>query len=100
MTNGMLVQDRQDQDNGSRRRGAIDALFFAHPRAVGETYIEHAGVAGRFGLAMLAGGLKCVLHAVVPSLYDRAASDTVHALHGELERRRRMAADTDPDYVI
>ncbi len=100
MTNGMLAHNGHDHDSGSGRRSLIDTVFFAHPRAVGETYVEHAGVAGRFGLAMLAGGFKCVLHAVVPSLYDRAASDTVHALHGELERRRRMAADTDPDYVI
>jgi hypothetical protein len=87
-------------DSEPKRTGLIDRLLFEHPRKVNEGYLEHAAIAGRFGLKMLAGGFKCVIHAIVPGLHDRAASDTVHALHGELERRRRMAADTDPDYVI
>ncbi len=87
-------------DSEPKRTGFIDRLLFDHPRKVNEGYLEHAGIAGRFGLKMVAGGVKCLIHALLPGLHDRAASDTVHALHGELERRRRMAADTDPDYVI
>lgn len=87
-------------DSEPKRPGFISRLLFDHPRKVNETYLEHAGIAGRFGLKMVAGGAKCLVHALLPGLHDRAASDTVHALHGELERRRRMAVDTDPDYVI
>lgn len=93
---------------GSRQAGAKPAaptapllhrLLFQHPSEVGETYAEHAGVAGRFGLAMIVGGIRCLVHAVVPGIQQRAASDTVRSLHRQLEQRRGMS-DTDPDYVI
>ena len=88
--------------DSERRRGRIlGPLLFDHPRQVGESYVEHAAIAGRFGLKMVAGGIKCLIHALLPGFHVRAASDAVHALHGELEQRRRVAADTtDPDYVI
>jgi hypothetical protein len=82
------------------RSGLFDRLMLAHPRAVGETYFEHAGIASRFGGTMILGGIKCVLHAVVPAVFDRAASDCVTKLNGELTRRRAASADSFPDYVI
>ncbi|RYG82052.1 MAG: hypothetical protein EON59_14360 [Alphaproteobacteria bacterium] len=79
----------------------LDRLLLAHPRTVGETYVEHAGIAGRFGATMVAGGLKCLVHAILPSVFERSASDCVAKLNGELTRRRAAAsADVDPDYVI
>ena len=80
--------------------GLIDHLLFAHPRTVGETYVEHAGIAGRFGATMVAGGVKCLIHAVVPSVFERSASECVARLNGELTRRRAASADAYPDYVI
>ena len=76
-----------------------DRLLFQHPREVGEGYAEHAAIAARFGLAMIAGGLKCLVHAAVPSVQQRAASDTVDALHRQLQKRR-AASGVDHDYVI
>lgn len=81
-------------------RGVIDRWLMAHPRTVGETYTEHAGIAGRFGATMVVGGLKCLAHAVLPAVFERSASDCVAKLHGELDRRRRAAADAYPDYII
>lgn len=80
--------------------GLLDRLLFAHPRTVGESYAEHAGIASRFGATMVAGGVKCLIHAVVPSVFERSASDCVARLNGELTRRRAAATDIDPDYVI
>jgi hypothetical protein len=77
-----------------------ERLFLAHPRSVGESYVEHAGIAARFGAAMVAGGLKCLVHAAFPAVFARAASECVARLHGELARRRAASADSFPDYVI
>jgi Flp pilus assembly pilin Flp len=82
------------------RGGLIHRLLFAHPRTVGETYVEHARIAGRFGATMVVGGVKCLVHAVLPAVFERAASDCVARLNGELTRRRAAAPDANPDYVI
>lgn len=82
------------------RKGLFDRLMLAHPRTVGESYTEHAGIAGRFGATMMVGGLKCLVHAALPSVFERAASDCVGKLNGELMRRRAASADAYPDYVI
>ena len=84
----------------SDRSGLIDRLLLAHPRTVGETYAEHAGIAGRFGATMVFGGVKCLIHAILPAVFERSASDTVGRLNGELTRRRAASADAYPDYVI
>ena len=42
-------------------------LFLDHPATVGESYAEHFGVASRFGLTMIKGGLGALVHAVVPA---------------------------------
>jgi len=84
----------------SRKFPAIDRLLFAHPRTVGESYAEHAGIASRFGATMVLGGIKCLVHAVLPSVFERSASDCVAKLHGELTRRRAASAASFPDYII
>ena len=83
-----------------QRGGFLDRLLFAHPRTVGESYLEHFGIAGRFGATMVAGGLKCLVHALLPALFERSASDCVARLNGELTRRRAASADSYPDYII
>lgn len=62
--------------------------FLDHPRAVGESYPEHLGVAARFGAEMVAGGLACMVHAVVPALFPTAGSGTVARLHARMVRKR------------
>lgn len=78
----------------------IDRLFLAHPRSVGEDYLEHARIATGFGGAMVLAGLKCIVHGALPALFATAASDKVRKLHQELDTRRRQAAHQFPDYVI
>ena len=82
----------------------IDRLFRAHPRSVGETYWQHLGVAGRFGLTMIGGGLKALVHAVLPNLCATSASDTIRSLHGQLIEKRGAKRDAtamlDIEWVI
>ena len=68
----------------------LDRLFLDHPRTVGESYREHARVAASFGSAMIRGGIACMVHAVVPSLFTRTGSDTVKRLHADMAARRAV----------
>ena len=66
----------------------IGRLFLDHPRAVGESYGEHAAVAARFGAALIVAGAACIIHAAVPALFPRTASGAVKRLYGELRARQ------------
>lgn len=83
----------------------IRKLFLAHPEELGESYAEHAGVASRFGAAMVAGGLACMVHAVVPALFKTAGSGTVSRLHARMVAKRGAvradrAQTASVEYVI
>lgn len=83
----------------------IRKLFLEHPEELGEGYAEHAGVAARFGAAMILGGLACLVHAVVPALFKTAGSRTVDRLHAQLVAKRGAvradrAQNKSVEYVI
>ena len=94
------MREQATNPTAGQPSGLFDRLLLAHPRTVGETYVEHAGIAGRFGATMVAGGVKCLIHAILPSVFERSASDCVAKLNGELTRRRAASPDANPDYVI
>ena len=76
-------------------------LFLKHPRAVGETYLEHMTVALSFGLPLIAAGLACVVHALVPAMFERTGSRAIVNLHSRVIASRRRVGDTDAvDYAI
>ena len=64
-------------------------LFIDHPRAVDENYLEHFGVAARFGLTMICGGLCALIHALVPGWYVTTGSDTIVRLNRIFVEQRR-----------
>jgi hypothetical protein len=66
----------------------IDRWFAEHPRSVGESYAVHFLAAVRFALAMLAGGLACLVHALVPALFERTGSRTVKRLYADMVARQ------------
>ena len=69
-------------------------LFLDHPATVGESYTEHFGVAGRFGMTMMKGGLGALVHAFIPALCKTRGSDTVAELHRQMVLKRgAVAAD-------
>lgn len=77
----------------------IDRLFLSHPRSVGESYGEHARTAARFGMAMVLGGVACMIHALVPALFPRAASDRVKRLYGQMKARQPAFAEHRPAFT-
>ncbi|NRA31041.1 MAG: hypothetical protein HRU11_12370 [Parvularculaceae bacterium] len=75
----------------------IKRLFKEHPETVGETYVEHAQVAGRMGWMMFVGSLACFVHAAFPFLCVRTGSRTIKRLHEAASHRvPSAAANTAP----
>ena len=52
-------------------------LLFEHPQEIGETYAQHASCALWIGLRLIAAGLACLVHALLPGLCVRTASEAV-----------------------
>ena len=80
-------------------------LFLDHPASVGESYAEHFGVASRFGVAMIGGGLAGIVHAVLPFAFKTTGSRTVMRLNQQIVDKRAavMADETQRrtvEYVI
>jgi hypothetical protein len=76
----------------------IDRIFLSHPRSVGESYSEHAATAARFGATMVVGGVACLIHAVLPALFPRSASDRVKRLYAQMVSRQPAFAERRPAF--
>jgi hypothetical protein len=63
--------------------------FTAHPAAAGESYWAHLRTAAGFGFEMIAAGLACLVHGLLPFLFVRTASDCICRLHERMHARRR-----------
>ncbi|HEY6516237.1 MAG TPA: DUF6356 family protein [Steroidobacteraceae bacterium] len=66
-------------------------IFLEHPESVGETYLAHQRHAFAFGLSMIAGGLACLVHGLVPSMFLHTGSETISRLHSRMAGRRPQA---------
>ncbi len=69
--------------------------FREHPASVGETYTEHMGHAACFGLRMIAAGLACLAHAVLPFLFVHTGSRAI----AELNERMITGRHTQPQPI-
>ena len=76
----------------------FNSLFLSHPRSVGESYIEHMGVAARFGGTMVLAGIAVLIHALVPALFTRTGSLAIKRLYGEMKRRQPLLSDEPPSF--
>jgi hypothetical protein len=76
--------------------GMISArLFTQHPASVGETYLQHLRSASTFAIRMLAGGLACMVHAFLPFIFERTASNCIHQLHQRMVVHRALRGGLD-----
>ena len=66
--------------------------FLNHPESVGETYGEHFMMAGSFGLRMVFAGLACMVHALLPFLFEQTGSRCINQLHGRMAARKPAGA--------
>ncbi len=76
----------------------FNRLFLNHPRDVGESYGEHFATAAGFGFRMVVGGVACIVHALVPALFVRTASDTVKSLYATMKARQPAFAKERPAF--
>ena len=70
-----------------------------HLDEVGESYWEHMLKATGFAVAMLVGGVACLVHALLPFLFVKTGSARIQHLHevmveNRLARSRQSAEDS------
>ena len=65
--------------------------FTAHPRDVGESYLEHCAFACRYGAKMTLGGLAALVHGMLPFLFQTTGSRITRELNETLERSAARA---------
>ena len=66
--------------------------FTAHPRDVGESYLEHAVFACRYGVKMTLGGIAALVHGIFPFLFQKTGSRITRELHETLEQSAARAS--------
>lgn len=66
----------------------MKSLFTAHPASVNETYGEHMVVATGFALRLTLGGLACLIHGLLPFLFERTGSSIIAELHQRMVLHR------------
>ena len=79
---------------------ALSALFTEHPASVGETYGQHMASASSFAFRLMGCGLVCLIHAVLPFLFEKTASNGVQELYRRMVAHRSrlpVAAQTTRD---
>ena len=62
-------------------------LFLDHPRSVDESYFEHLLFAGGFALRLLGAGLAALVHALVPCLFEKTASNMIAKMYAKTSNR-------------
>jgi hypothetical protein len=64
--------------------------FSEHPASVGESYGEHMVRALCFGTRMVFAGFACLVHAVLPFLFERTGSRAITELNDRMIVNRRV----------
>lgn len=67
-------------------------VFIEHPESVGETYGSHLWHAMSFGGRLVAAGVACIVHALLPFLFTSTGSRTVSDLHDRMIVKRASGA--------
>jgi len=86
----------------SGQRGPVQRLFLDHPRSLGMSWVGHGIGALKIGAELVAAGMACIVHAVVPGWFTQTAGKTVERMHDHMVQRKAGAANPEvwPDYEI
>jgi len=63
-------------------------IFTKHPNEVGETYLKHMFNAMRYSLTFLFLFVIAFVHAILPFLFEKTASDIVCEMSSDMECRK------------
>ena len=58
-----------------------------HLKDANETYSEHFNAAIKIGFTMIYGGLQAIIHAIIPGILRKAASDKIKRLYDYVVNR-------------
>ncbi len=73
-------------------------LFTQHPKSVHETYFQHLVQASCFGVRMITGGVICIIHGLLPFLFEKTASGMIIKLNKcMVENRIRLKKQQDKE---
>ncbi len=61
--------------------------FIEHPKSVDETYFEHLRFASGFAFGLFVAGMAAVIHAIIPCLCEKTASNKITELYGKIINR-------------
>ncbi|GAB4393900.1 MAG: DUF6356 family protein [Kiloniellaceae bacterium] len=64
------------------------SLFTEHPASVGETYWQHLASAWGFSWRMMLASLACLVHALLPFLFEKTGSRAITQLHDHMVMNR------------
>ncbi len=68
-------------------RAVISKVFFDHPASVEESYFEHLIFAGRFASTLFLASLAALIHAIIPVLFEKTASNLIRQMYARIENR-------------
>ena len=68
-------------------RAMINRVFLDHPASVEENYFEHMLFAGRFAATLFLAAGAALVHAIIPSLFEKTASDLIRKMYARIENR-------------
>lgn len=66
---------------------SIRTAFTAHPASVNESYFEHLLFAGRFSARLFGAGLAALIHAILPFMFEKTASNLIRQMHHDIVNR-------------
>ena len=72
------------------------SLFTEHPASVGETYWQHLASAWGFSWRMMLASLACLVHALLPFLFEKTGSRAITQLHDRMVVNRHRQSARQP----
>ena len=65
----------------------LTRLFTEHPQSVDETYVQHMRFASGFSVRLFVAGCAALVHAFLPFLFEKTASNMIGAMHHRMHNR-------------
>lgn len=75
--------------------------FTKHPASVDETYLEHMGMSASFSVTLAAAALAALVHAILPFMFEKTASQLINRLHDRMVvNRNRKVTHAAPNGAL
>ncbi|MFZ4124914.1 MAG: DUF6356 family protein [Rickettsiales bacterium] len=75
------------QEVAQKVSAKLNEAFTEHPKATGETYLEHLWFTLRMSGRMLWAGIAILLHGIFPFLFTKTGSNEITALYAIMKNR-------------